>query len=916
MRRLWSFCFIKWLVVVTLLPVSGEEFIRNVRSDANDDGVPDRLGAIVTLSGTVTSPPVFLSPQQILVNFQDPTGGLPLIFRRPLPDRTLLKEGQRLQVVGQLNQFAGACQLLVQRWRPLGIGSRPVPKEILADQVNGEDYEGLLVRVVGTLQVTSEGFVLSDRSGKAVVQMPRRFFRLPWFQWFLEPFLGSPSVSVVGVVWQQDYDPPFREDYVLLPRRPSDISMEREPSYIFFLLLILSATAIVIFLIYAKKRVEKRLQEVRQTARQLDRAQKELQIKRELDRMTHSGGTEQEILSTTAKKLREVLKAALVRITVEVSGKSQTLLDTEEGRDPKKLWSEAQKRLPAEVMESPKGMVTEVASVGRVIAVPLLSGDRVTGRILMTWKEKEKGPRDPEDLQLIDEIGRHLLSCLQQSRLRKQVAEQQKTMEQVFRSLPIGLVFVSADRKVMLSNPAGQEYLRLLGEARAVERGGVLRGPLAQILKEPPRGSQRSQRLVLEEPRYAVFDVEPQVIGNPESPEGWILLIRDVTWEQEVQRRMETQERLAALGQLAAGIAHDFNNLLQSLIGSGELLLMEAPADMPEWATEQLRSIQRQAERTARTIRQLLDFGRQTVPRRQRLDIGHLIDDTLRFLKRTLPENIDLQWKRPEIPVVVYADPGQMEQVLTNLVVNSRDAMPEGGTITVELSVRQFSTDQPPPFSEMDLGLWAVLSVSDTGEGIPPEILPRIFEPFFTTKEPGRGTGLGLSQVYGIVRQHGGFIDVQSRVGEFTRFLIYLPALVEEAEPLEEIPQDVPKGKGEKILVVEDEVRVLQTLELMLRRLGYQVETAGNGLEALAYIDGGGRPDLVLTDMVMPQMGGLRLVSELRRRHFPGKVIVMSGYPLQEAIHRLQQSGVSDWIAKPFHYADLAVLLRKVLDRP
>ncbi len=887
--------------------------IASAKRDANRDGIPDLLGQTVTIAGVITSPPVFLHKSRLLANFQDDTGGLALLFSDPLPSRQLLKEGRRLLVTGKVTVYGGACQLQVQTWQEKGQGTVPEPREVLARDLKGELYEGVLVRVVGRLEVTADGFVLSDRTGSVTVQMPRRFFRLPWFRWFFGPFLGKPSVSITGIGWQQDFDPPYTDGYILLPRRPADISLEPLPlSGLILLLLAITATGLAVLLAYGKHRVERHLAIVRRTTEQLERAQKELQIKRELDRATWSGANEEALMQVLADSLRECLSLEFVRVEVPFGGRIHWAMASKRGLEPKKVWDRVKSALAGgdKVGETYAPLRTDRGET--ILAVPLFGDEQRKGRIVSLFPLSQR-PGEGHQILLM-ELGSHLISCLEQSRLRRQWTEQQKRMEEIFRSIPIGLVFVGSGQKVVLTNPAGEQYLKILGESRALEGRTPLKGPLVRVLREAATSGERSHQIGLEEPEHRAFVVETQPIGREEGPEGWILQIRDVTWEREVRQRMETQERLAALGQMAAGIAHDFNNLLQSLIASGELLLMEASPEMPEWATDQLRSIQRQAERTARTIRQLLDFGRQTVSRRQRLDLGALVDDIVRLLRRTMPENIEIRWKRGEKPLVVYADFSQMEQVLTNLLINARDAMPEGGTITISLSEVTFGPGQRPPFSEMGGGPWAVLTVEDSGTGIPPDILPRIFEPFFTTKVPGRGTGLGLAQVYGIIRQHEGFIDVVSRVGEFTRFLIYLPALAEPPEALEKVVKEAPQGKGETILLVEDEIRVLESLELLLTKLGYRVETAGNGMEALNYLDRGGKADLILTDMVMPQVGGLRLVKELRKRQFAGKVIVMSGYPLDEALDRLRQSGVSDWIAKPFRYDDLASLIRKVLD--
>ncbi|GAB4535441.1 MAG: hypothetical protein Kow0063_19700 [Anaerolineae bacterium] len=380
------------------------------------------------------------------------------------------------------------------------------------------------------------------------------------------------------------------------------------------------------------------------------------------------------------------------------------------------------------------------------------------------------------------------------------------------------------------------------------------------------------------------------------------------------QQQIVQQERLAAIGQLAAGVAHDFNNLLTSIIGYAELA--RSYPGVPLQAQSDLARVVRQGRRAAELIRQILDFTRKSTRQPEPLNLVRFLKETAKFLERTIPETIHIQLEFEQTGGLVYADHIQLQQALTNLVVNARDAMPMGGELKLRLSGLVLGPDEQPPCPDMPPGEWVVLSVSDTGVGISADILPRIFEPFFTTRSP-EGSGLGLAQVYGIVKQHEGFIDVQSQVGQGATFIIYLPALVVGEEMVEEeAGVKLPRGHGETVLLVEDAPAVLQTGEDMLRHLGYRVLLAGDGQQALAvYAEHHREIDLVLADMVMPEMDGATLFHALKMVNPDVRVVLMTGYPLDEEAPDLLDQGVADWFQKPLQLSVVAQVVSRALQR-
>jgi CheY-like chemotaxis protein len=342
--------------------------------------------------------------------------------------------------------------------------------------------------------------------------------------------------------------------------------------------------------------------------------------------------------------------------------------------------------------------------------------------------------------------------------------------------------------------------------------------------------------------------------------------------------------------------------------------------DLPPSVMTRLQTVEHQAKRAGDLIQQILDFSRRAVFERQPVDLLPLLQEQVKLLERTLPENIEISLRcRFESKVgqsddyTVNADPTRIQQVIMNLAVNARDAMPAGGRLLIDLGrlVTVEKKDAPLPGMEKDHKAWVWVKVTDNGVGIPPDTLPHIFEPFFTTKSAGEGTGLGLAQVYGIVKQHGGYIDPTSELGVGTTMTIYLPALsVSKPDFLTQDPQAVIRGKEETILVVEDNPITRQVLIESLKHLNYQVLEAENGRVALEVIEQhGSEIGLVLSDLVMPEMGGKALVHALKQRDLSLPIVVLTGHPMGDTTRELEAAGVVGWLHKPI---DLDVLARIV----
>ncbi len=552
------------------------------------------------------------------------------------------------------------------------------------------------------------------------------------------------------------------------------------------------------------------------------------------------------------------------------------------------------------------------------LTVPVQAEGRPLGGISVVASHPR--PWTAEEIGLMEAIGQQLGMAVERLRLLEQMQEQAQRLQWILDTVPAGVVLLDAERRVILANPVARSHLMALAQAAEGDRLTHLGGrPIGELLAPPEEGLYREITTL-----RGVFEVAARPVGPGPHEGEWVLVIQDVTEERQIQQRLRLQERLATVGQLAAGIAHDFNNILQGVVGFTDLLLRQG--DLPAPVRERLYLVAQQGRRGAHLVRQVLDFSRQSVAERHPLDLVPFLKETVRFLERMLPENIRLSLEIQPGSYLIYADLTSLQQVITNLATNARDAMPHGGELRLQLSRLALKVGDRPPFPEMPPGDWVVLRVADTGVGIPPEVLPHIFEPFFTTKAPGIGTGLGLSQVYGIIRQHDGFIDVESQVSDpatgrpgGTVFTAYLPALSIEAPVLPvqvQRPMALWKGRGETILVIEDDLQVLAVIQAMLEELGYEVLAARSGGEGLALYERRQQEiALVLLDMVLPETKGTDIFRALRRLNPEVKGILVTGYSVPEEVRALRAEGLSGFLQKPFSIETLADVVRGALAR-
>jgi len=392
-------------------------------------------------------------------------------------------------------------------------------------------------------------------------------------------------------------------------------------------------------------------------------------------------------------------------------------------------------------------------------------------------------------------------------------------------------------------------------------------------------------------------------------------IARDITKQRKMEEQYRQAQKMEGIGQLAGGVAHDFNNILAVIQMYSDLLKSsgQLSADQSECAEEMSLTVQRAVALT----RQLLLFSRREVFQPRDLDLSESITNTAKMLKRILGETVKMQLKMASQPMFAHADPGMMDQVLLNLAVNARDAMPNGGPLVIETSGVEFDQFAATQSAQTRPGSFVCLSVSDSGSGIPPEVLPKIFEPFFTTKDVGKGTGLGLATVFGIVQQHQGWINVYTEVGHGTTFRIYLPRLAKNAERKGALPAltDMPGG-NETILVAEDDPSVRVVVRKALSQRGYRILEASTGVKALeVWKQNRDEIRLLLTDLVMPDgMNGKVLAQRLLKEDPKLKVIYMSGYSAEVVGQDFPMNEGVNFLTKPFQALKLAQSIRSSLD--
>jgi two-component system, cell cycle sensor histidine kinase and response regulator CckA len=514
-----------------------------------------------------------------------------------------------------------------------------------------------------------------------------------------------------------------------------------------------------------------------------------------------------------------------------------------------------------------------------------------------------------------------------------------------FNNTPMAIASVDASGRILRTNAPFLKLFSGVVSRDDMEKGVLLEAVVQEqdraVLATALAAAQDRQGdiapfdscLPANEGRYFRFYVNAVIDQSDEAPEeAAIVYAVEVTAQKELEQQMAQTQKMNAVGTLAGGIAHDFNNVLTAILLSSDHLLLQARQSDASFAD--LMEIKRNANRAAVLVRQLLAFSRKQTMRPTVLNLTDVVGDLRMLVDRLTSTNVKLEIDYGRDLWPVKTDLSQFEQVLINLCVNARDAMPQGGTITIR--TRNIAMQDVAAFNFRGLPEedFVLVEVEDNGTGIAPEIMDKIFEPFFTTKDVGKGTGLGLAMVYGIVKQSGGYIFPESEVGKGTRFKLFLPRHVPDPASLtavnlndDTIAHSVPltqvmseeevdlTGKSAVVLLVEDEEAVRRGGKRMLETRGYTVHEAGSGVEALDIMEElNGAVDIVVSDVVMPEMDGPSLLRELRKSYPDMKFIFVSGYAEDAFARNLPQDAKFGFLPKPFSLKQLAAAVREMLD--
>ncbi len=536
-----------------------------------------------------------------------------------------------------------------------------------------------------------------------------------------------------------------------------------------------------------------------------------------------------------------------------------------------------------------------------------------------------------DDYLLKDRLGR-LGPAVEQAIRARRLQDEKRSAERsasdsarqwqsTFDAISHPLFLLDCEKTLVRSNQAGEQLL-----GRAAD-GCCGQAPCSQVrceLSEPEecpmhrmlRSLRRETSEINAGGRWYSISVDP-LFDEEQVLAGAVHLMVDITERKHLESQLNQSQKLESLGRLAGGIAHDFNNLLTAIIANAELLAIRHGAD--KHLHDRLQIILETGERASRIARQLLAFSRRQVLDPVRMDINQTLHEIRKMIPSLVGEDIRCDFRLESAIAAVKSDPSQLEQVILNLIVNARDAMPRGGGLTVTTSMAEFDETYVRSHHGTSAGTYVLLSVADTGCGIPPEVQGRIFEPFFTTKGE-KGTGLGLATVYGIVKQLGGHVAFYTEQGIGTEFKIYLPALSSEgmapAAGGARTQTPLPRGT-ERILLVEDEGTLREVTAAVLADLGYQVTAVASAEEALAlHLDGGSTPQLLLTDVVLQGMRGDEMASILHDRCAKLRVILTSGYSQERLLRETVAGGPpTEFLHKPFSVSALSRTVRKVLDR-
>jgi len=566
-----------------------------------------------------------------------------------------------------------------------------------------------------------------------------------------------------------------------------------------------------------------------------------------------------------------------------------------------------------------KGLPEGHVPIKRFMSIPVVEADKV--RLIFGVGNKPVD-YDEQDVSQIQLVAEELHKIITRRRMQEALRESEERFRDLFENSNDLIQSLRPDGSFEYVNPA---WMNTLG----YNEEDISRMTLFDIIHQESQDHCRlayqrvlageklnniEAKFVAKDGRTITVDGSSVCLFKDGKPVATRGIFRDVTERKKLEEQFRQAQKMEGIGRLAGGVAHDFNNLLTVISGHADLALMELDPNNP--LRDDLDEIMKATGRASDLTRQLLAFSRRQTLMPRVLNLNDIIVNLDKMLRRIIGEDIDLITKTKKDLWNVKADPGQIDQVIINLAVNARDAMPHGGKLTIETQNVELDEQYAKTHANTKPGPHVMLAISDSGTGISDDVREHIFDPFFTTKGEGKGTGLGLSTVYGIVKQSGGNIWVYSELGKGTTFKVYLPMVEAEAEEFarEERAMELPRGL-ETILVVEDEEGVRKLACRILKQLGYEVLEAPTGDDAYQLCAKLDKPiDLIITDVVMPTLSGAEFVDKLRNIWSDFKVLYMSGYTSNAIVHHGVLDPSTPYMQKPFRPVDIAWKVRRVLD--
>jgi two-component system, cell cycle sensor histidine kinase and response regulator CckA len=559
------------------------------------------------------------------------------------------------------------------------------------------------------------------------------------------------------------------------------------------------------------------------------------------------------------------------------------------------------------------------AGVRGAFAFPIRSGTAITG-VIEFFSRTLREP-DPDLLEMTASLGSQIGQFIERKRAEEALARSETTYRSLVEDSPFGIFQSAPDGRLLAVNPALVSILGYASEAELLQKNMekdvyVDPGERARLIEEVTQRGNLAAESVWRRKDAKTITVRQtgRVARDPHGRvERFNVIVEDITEHRQLENQLRQAQKMEAIGRLAGGVAHDFNNLLTAIFGYVDLLREDLPEGSS--ARQDAEEIRKAAERAAALTRQLLAFSRQQVLEAVVVNVNDLVEEFDNMMRRLIGEDVELRVALAPALGNVRADPGQLQQVLMNLVVNARDAMPTGGKLLIETANAHLTEDYAELHKPVIPGSYVMLAVSDTGIGMDADTRTRIFEPFFTTKEKGRGTGLGLSTVYGIVKQSGGYIWVYSEPGHGTTFKVYLPRVNAPARPVAQPREARTLAGTETILLAEDDEMLRPLARGVLRKLGYIVLEGANAEEALAAAARHDGPiHLLVADVVMPGASGRELARRLAESRADTKVLYVSGYTDDAIVrHGMLEHGLA-FLQKPFTPDALARKVREVLD--